>query len=160
MGVVLGERGLERAFEGSGDEAVFGFAGVVLPARAFGVVDGTLDGEPLQSDPLVVFALQRLDGVRGGLDPGRGDGLQKRLRERAIAGLRFRARDRRLGLPLQFGRAATSRRLVCPGIGAFVQRVLRDPDGGPDLNIPRPPDREQLTRARSGPKLVGGCIAR
>src|SRR3954469_580894 len=82
--VMLGERGFQRAFEGSGDEAVLGFARVVLSARPFGLVGGALDGEPLQSDPVVVFGLQRLDGVCAGLDAGWGDGIQKRLRERAI----------------------------------------------------------------------------
>ena len=53
-----GERVLERAFEGAGDEAVLGLAGVELAARAVGLELGALDGEALAGEPLVVLVMQ------------------------------------------------------------------------------------------------------
>ncbi len=79
-----GERGFEVVFEGAGDEAVFGFADVVLPARALGLIPGALDREALEPHALVVRGLERLERVRGGVDPGGRDGLQERGSDGAV----------------------------------------------------------------------------
>jgi hypothetical protein len=79
LGVEFGQRGFERVLEGTGDEPVLGFAGVVLAARAFGLVGGAFDGEALQLDALVVRGLKGSECAGGGVDASRGDRVQKRL---------------------------------------------------------------------------------
>lgn len=84
LGVEFGEGRFEGVFERAGDEAILGFAGVVLAARPLGLVGSALDREALQSDALVVRGLQGLEGVGCGVEPGRGDGVEKRLRDGAV----------------------------------------------------------------------------
>lgn len=50
-----------------GDEAVFGFARVVLTARALSLIRGALDGEALEADAVLVRGLYDL--ARGGAAP-------------------------------------------------------------------------------------------
>ena len=67
-----GQRVLERAFEGAGDEAVLGLAGVELAARAVGLELGALEREALAGEPLVVLVMQLAHraGGRGDRRPG------------------------------------------------------------------------------------------
>ena len=75
----LGERVLERAFEGARDEPVLGLAGVELAARAVGLELGALEREALAGE-----ALRRAGRSSSPIAPavardaGRGDGLQER----------------------------------------------------------------------------------
>jgi hypothetical protein len=84
LSVEFGQRGFERVLEGAGDEPMLGFAGVVLAARAFGLVGGAFDGEALQRDALVVRGLQGSESAGGGVDASRSDGIQERLRDGAV----------------------------------------------------------------------------
>ncbi len=58
LALELGQRQLERVFEGAADEPVLRLARVELSARAVGLVLGALDREPLPREPLLVLGLE------------------------------------------------------------------------------------------------------
>ena len=71
-------------FQGAGDEAVLGLAGVELAVRAVGLELGALEREALAGQPRLVLVLELGDrpGRRG--HAGRGDGLEERRGDRLV----------------------------------------------------------------------------
>ena len=58
LALELGERLLQRVFEGASDEPVLRLARVELPPCAVGLVLGALDREPLPGETLLVLGLE------------------------------------------------------------------------------------------------------
>lgn len=143
----------EGTLEGACHETVLRFARVVLTLSARRLELGALPREALQTNPLLVLAVEMLDRARGRVHAGRSDGRQERIGHGAI---KAQAADRlaRTARPLKL----MGTRAQIPG-RAPVRARIGDHHAPPALPAPQQPLEQRAALARGAPAYRGPARA-